>query len=257
VVTSAVPVGDAVDAIHGSAVIGLPVRGRDALGPATTLASLPGRGYDLMPAADGGLDVATVSADSATSTVWHLVHGRRTSYGSGATTAVRLFTGRAGHNQVAGVRAPARAGDLRAAPPTATSRGTDTVSLDGSMTAQLTRTGRAGPPRVVAAGTGRTLDPGTKTVPPTAVTTAVTAVSAVRGPIPATAAGIRPATATSSPCAVPRLDPSRQVMQPNTARVDWATQLDERGLLTATGRRTTRTWAWPPTPPAPTSRRRH
>lgn len=40
-------------------------------------------------------------------------------------------------------------------------------------------------------------------------------------------------TTTATPaCAVPRNDPARQVMQPSTAQVDWASQLAEQGRLT-------------------------
>ena len=40
-------------------------------------------------------------------------------------------------------------------------------------------------------------------------------------------------TAAQTPtCAVPRLDPTKQVMQPSPQQVDWAAQMAEQGLLT-------------------------
>lgn len=40
------------------------------------------------------------------------------------------------------------------------------------------------------------------------------------------------ANSTDTPtCAIPRLDPTMQVMQPSNAQVDWATQMAEQGLL--------------------------
>ncbi|MCQ9165548.1 FG-GAP-like repeat-containing protein [Arthrobacter sp. STN4] len=41
-------------------------------------------------------------------------------------------------------------------------------------------------------------------------------------------------TTGTATCAVPRLDANAQVMQPSNAQVDWATQMDEQGLLTGT-----------------------
>lgn len=43
---------------------------------------------------------------------------------------------------------------------------------------------------------------------------------------------IEPAAAQTPACAVPRLSPTFQVMQPGSAQVDWAVQMAEQGLLT-------------------------
>ncbi len=49
----------------------------------------------------------------------------------------------------------------------------------------------------------------------------------------AAAAAAVPATASphTPTCAVPRLDPTRQVMQPSVAQLNWAAQMAEQGLL--------------------------
>jgi hypothetical protein len=49
----------------------------------------------------------------------------------------------------------------------------------------------------------------------------------------ATPAKTTPARTQSPTCAVPRLDATRQVMQPAPAQVDWAAQMAEQGLLTS------------------------
>ena len=48
------------------------------------------------------------------------------------------------------------------------------------------------------------------------------------------AASVITPTAQTPTCAVPRLDPAKQVMQPSPAQVDWAAQMAEQGLLTGT-----------------------
>ena len=60
-----------------------------------------------------------------------------------------------------------------------------------------------------------------------ALTAAPTTATGTTAPVAATT------TASQSPtCAVPRLDPTKQVMQPSPAQVNWAAQMAEQGLLT-------------------------
>jgi RHS repeat-associated protein len=60
-----------------------------------------------------------------------------------------------------------------------------------------------------------------------AVETAIDVESSAKTAVPALSPG-----ATTPKCAVPRLTPTLQAMQPSNAQVDWATQMDEQGLLT-------------------------
>jgi len=70
---------------------------------------------------------------------------------------------------------------------------------------------------------------------------------------------VTPAAASQSPtCAVPRLDPTKQVMQPSPEQVNWAAQMAEQGLLTTATvtavRPASTTWDWSPTRRTPIPR---
>jgi len=87
-----------------------------------------------------------------------------------------------------------------------------------------------------------------------------TAASTIMAMITTTAAvKVTPAAASQSPtCAVPRLDPTKQVMQPSPEQVNWAAQMAEQGLLTTATvtavRPASTTWDWSPTRRTPIPR---
>jgi RHS repeat-associated protein len=83
--------------------------------------------------------------------------------------------------------------------------------------------GDAAPGSPAATGTGK------KTAASTIMAMITTAAAVKVTP----AAAAPAAAATQSPtCAVPRLDPAKQVLQPGPAQVNWAAQMAEQGLLT-------------------------
>ena len=85
------------------------------------------------------------------------------------------------------------------------------------------------PPKT-AKGSAPAPGSGSSTAPSIHIGALVTPLAArTAGPVMAQTVTDTAATAT---CAVPRLDANAQVMQPSNAQVDWATQMDEQGLLT-------------------------
>ncbi|MEZ0109789.1 RHS repeat-associated protein [Catenulispora sp. EB89] len=242
--TSAVPTGDTVTAVRGSAMVRLSPHAGGFATP-TVLTTASGVPFDLRPSSDGGVDFAVMAKGNTTAEVWHENNGTPHRLGQGPATSVALLAGRGGHNLASGVT-PAAGSDVRALMTTGADKATpktvpEAVSLDGDAVLSAPAGVRATAPMIAVSGhpaTARPFPTGSEKVttatphtspPPaqphsTAATTTATAKAT---------AAITPATSGTPACSVPRLDPARQVLQPDAAQVDWATQLDERGLETA------------------------
>ena len=254
--TSAVPVGGAIDAAHGSALV------RFTAGGAQLLGTVPGQAYGLKPAAQGGLDL--LSADSAGSASAWSFTGRLTELATGKPSGLQLGGAPGGASVLTGsglrtaaaakgaaAASPGTAGPA-AAPPAALSLRQDPkgqvlgVSRLGAVSlvapAKSAADAAALLPAIVAAN-GATVRAAAKPATAEPVTTTATAVGAVDtaagGVAQAAATGNSPAgnavggdTAkpASSPgpqtpaCAVPRDDPALQVPQPTNEQIDWAIQ---------------------------------
>lgn len=209
-VTSSVPVGKQIVGVRRGNLVSV------AGGKATAVATVSGSAYDLRPTADG-VAYLQAAAGSTTATAMHYRAGRTTRLGEGPLTRLQLFPGRAGHPLLSGATgAVDTASGVRAISDQPLKNGATAASLDGHALlgadageTLATRTGK-----VV-----RTAEPDASTARATTVTAAYSATAA--------------AAATQTPtCAVPRLDPAKQAMQPNAAQVNWAIQMAEQGLLT-------------------------
>lgn len=64
------------------------------------------------------------------------------------------------------------------------------------------------------------------------ITAAAKRMTAYLTPQSSVISAATPAAAQSPTCAVPRLDPTKQVMQPSSQQINWAAQMAEQGLLT-------------------------
>jgi hypothetical protein len=223
--TSAVPITNGIAAYSRGAVDAI---GIDAI--ARPLARVDGVAYDLTPDAGGGLDYLTTTY-GPTAQAWDLTAGRMTHVGTGSRTALQLFAGAAGHNILAGEAAnPAMQAQARAAGlvirTAIVAPGQMSASRQGIVT-QALQVGGSGAARLqpvpvlTSALTGKTVS---RPLPaPAPASTAV--------PAPALSAG--PAGNTTKPvCAVPRLNPRRQVLQPTRQQVEWAADLAVKNELT-------------------------
>ncbi|QYN26418.1 transglycosylase SLT domain-containing protein [Amycolatopsis sp. DSM 110486] len=252
-ITSAVPTSNGIVGVAGSRLVSVPAKGK-----AVVLATVGGDTYDLRPAADGGVSFLWTKRGTQNATAAHEHAGSVTALGGGALNRLQLFQGRAGHAVLAGAT-HTQPGALRSAAVSAVNdsgmaRGATSASLDGDALLGPDADGSHSAPVVKAARTGKILTrpqaPSTAKAA-TALPKFTTAIqpAVVNSPaghlVPkADAAGkggggaaAAPATATAAQtptCAVPPLDPTKQVMQPDPAQVDWAVQMAEQGLLTGT-----------------------
>ena len=325
--TSAVPTAGGLVAALGSNLVAVPET--DGQATATKLAAAGGEPFDLLAAADGGVDFLSMAPGAQTATVRHERAGRVASLGTGPAATLALFQGRAGHNTVVGAGSLAKGSDLRqvaagplgavraasldgdallggqqkstdsdnrilatatghivtqvpatadaavsegysslvpagvpaatglatpAAPPSSPATpakpkpaathqanpAAPSSASAGSVKSKPAAPGQAAPaaPASVPAGLAKPKPAATRKVAPAAPTSApagfVKPKPAVSGPAnpPAQAPVLEPSTAQTPACAVPRLAPTLQVMQPGSAQVDWAVQMAEQGLLT-------------------------
>ena len=233
-VTSAVPTGDGVVGVLGGTLVGI-----DAKGAATRVATLGETAYDLRPAADGGVTFLTTGKSSPTATVRHEKAGKVVALGSGPLKNVQLFAGRNGSVVVAGADKPITAAGLRSVSQQGLDHAPASASLDGDAlidaegTSVLATTAHK---KVADAQAPSTAQPVTD-APGFIAAKVVAGPKEIGSPLPqkdaAPTAKAASPNAQSPLCAVPRLDPNKQVMQPNAAQVDWAVQLAEQGQLTA------------------------
>lgn len=253
-VTSAVPTPAGVVGVMGSKIVALPAAGKPMV-----LGTAPGDVFDLHPAADGGLSFLTATPATSNSVAYHENHGRLTRLATGPLSRMQLFAGRAGHGLLAGAAssdsAAATTAGVRVLNDSGLPTGASAASLDGDALFGAPK-GKADGMLVRAAATGEVL---TSTDAPNSLRAMLKTASFIppgaATPSPRTtpvghpsprgdAAPARtskpparkratPQTAQSATCAVPRLDPTRQVMQPSPAQANWAAQMAEQGRLTA------------------------
>lgn len=220
-VTSVVPTPSRLVGAVGASLVSLPRQS----GPvhARVVAAVAGTPYELRAAVDGGVDYLTKAVAGTEAQIWHVdAQGVISKLGSGASAAVDLLAGRAGHTVVAagpgvsvsGLRTVGRAASDP--PPLA-------ASLDGGVLVLPPMDNNASQPRLKLTASGRTVVSDRPSGTPLAVTS-----TGMKG----AAAAAAPSTAQSPSCSVPRNDLTRQAMQPNSTQVDWAAQMAEQGLLT-------------------------
>ena len=269
VVTARGQVTSAVPAMSGGivAAVGSDLVSVSAHGVTSVIARVGGDPFDLRPAADGGVDLLDANAGSATSEVLHERAGAVAVLGSGPLESVQLFGGRQGRAVLSGATAtapgPLAAVGIRVVSDRGLSHGVQAASLDGDALIGPAASQKQTVPVLLATGTGRlvTDSQARASASPYTKVPAFSPPGAGGQAIPDQAGGLRPGpeaagtpakssssagkatttatltsdvtTAAQSPtCAVPRLDPTKQVMQPSPAQIDWAAQMAEQGLLT-------------------------
>ncbi len=231
-------------------------------GKTSLLAAVGGQPFDLRPAVDGGVNLLDAQAGSVTSTALHEDAGALTSLGTGPLERMQLFGGENGRAVLSGATSTEptalTSSEVRAVSDAGLAHGAESSSVDGdalvgaaakaSVTTPVvlsTRTEKIIPDRQAAAsarpdnafpgyqpsGAGGYSVPdaaGALRPGPAVAGTAKAAVSTIT-----TTAMLTTTQAAQTPtCAVPRLDPTKQVMQPSPQQVDWAAQMAEQGLLT-------------------------
>jgi YD repeat-containing protein len=231
-VTSAIPTADGIVAVQGGNLVTVSTK---------TSIRVGGSPYNLRPTADGGVTFLDTTKDGKTATVQHEVGGKLTKLGSGPLARVQLFGGRAGSVVVSGTDKAITAPNLRSVADTGLDHAPAAASLDGD--ALLGVDGTSVLATAVYKKLARPQAPTTATVNqamPSFVAATVTAGHKEIGSpkpkkdaAPSTNAKVATPNAQSPLCAVPRLDPNKQLMQPNAAQVDWAVQMAEQGKLTA------------------------
>jgi RHS repeat-associated protein len=269
VVTARGQVTSAVPAMSGGIVgaVGSDLVSVSAHGVTSVIARVGGDPFDLRPAADGGVDLLDANAGSATSEVLHERAGAVTVLGSGPLESVQLFGGRQGRAVLSGATAtapgPLAAVGIRVVSDRGLSHGVQAASLDGDALIGPAASEKQTVPVLLATGTGRLVtdsqarasaSPYTKVPafsppgaagqaipdqagelrpgPEAAGTPAKSSSSAGKATTTATLTSDVTTAAQSPTCAVPRLDPTKQVMQPSPQQIDWAAQMAEQGLLT-------------------------
>lgn len=252
-VTSAVPTAQGPVGVTGGQLVRIPATGKPV-----ALARLNGSMYDLRPAADGGVNFLDTKAGSATAQAFHVHTGTVTTLGSGALTRLQLFGGRSGHAVLSGAKqttaSALTSASVRAVSDAGLPDGAQIASLDGDALFGASANVRQTTPQVLATRTAKVLSDA-QAKPAAKVTSALPAfripvsdfgAAPTQGGTPQphgdaapSKAAVAPktvtpkvATAQTPTCSVPRLDPTKQVMQPAPAQVDWAVQMAEQGLLT-------------------------
>lgn len=213
--TSAVPLaGGEIAGVLGTTVEtigpGAPAKG---FAPERVVAA-PGQPYSLRPAANGDVDfLATRYGDSATA--WQEHAGVLAKLGSGPRESVRLIEQEHGSVAASGLTRTTALGRLLSRP--------SALSV-----------------RLAARAAGSTAQPSAPGISPvTSVSAFVPAgVTSQAGNAQAKAAAggsqaatVRDDAAANAACAVPRLDPHVQALQPSAAQVDWAIELAVAGKL--------------------------
>jgi hypothetical protein len=254
--SSAVPTMSGPVAVLGSSVVAV-----SAAGKISAVAQIGGQPFDLRPAADGGVSLLDAHADSTTSVALHEHAGAITTLGSGPLDRLQLFGGRNGRAVLSGAQytvvGALNAANVRAVNDGGLAHGAESSSLDGDALLGAAANSATTTPVVLATRTAKLLTqaqakasatPNT-TIPsyhPSGATGGVVTEVGTPKPsgdaagtnskspnsVPNAATPATPATAQSPTCAVPRLDSTKQVMQPSPAQVNWAAQMAEQGLLT-------------------------
>jgi hypothetical protein len=254
--SSAVPTTTGLVAALGPDLVSVAADGRTAV-----LAAIGGEPFDLRPAADGGVNLLEARAGSATSAALHERAGTITSLASGPLDRMQLFGGAGGRAVLSGFTTTTgalAASGVRAVSDAGLAHGAEESSLDGdaligsaakasvtTLVVLSTRTEKIiSDPQARTATAPDTTFPGYR--PSGSAGYFIPDVAGGLRPGPTVAGAKRPAasmitttakvtttTAAQAPtCAVPRLDPTKQVMQPSPQQVDWAAQMAEQGLLT-------------------------
>lgn len=259
-VTAAGQLSSAVPAAHGPvAALGPDLVSVSGSGKTQVLAKIGGTPFDLRPSADGGVSLLDAHPGSTVSRALHEHGGRVAVLGSGPLDRMQLFGGRNGRAVLTGatqtVAAPLRAAGVRVVSDKGLPHGALSSSLNGDALLGAGPNPRQTAPVLLATRTAKVLRDAraASAVRPDTALPAYRASGAKDGVLPhpgslhprGDAAGTAQAAATTSAvttavtsstqtptCAVPRLDTSRQVMQPSPAQVDWAAQMAEQGLLT-------------------------
>jgi hypothetical protein len=206
------------------------------------LATAPGAIFDVRPGRSGAVEFMAVVGGATSSAYRRTAGGKITRLAAGPLRNLRLRGGRAGANHVVGAPTAVAAGAgvdvLR----------TGSEVFDSSLDGSLLVLGQAVPGVTVPRGGARSgastratpsdgvritvrtrasETPRTMSVLPAEPSDAVLSTSPPSG---ARAA----AAVTTSPCAVPRLDPATQILQPSPDQVEWAANHAVRGRLTLT-----------------------
>jgi RHS repeat-associated protein len=255
--SSAVPTASGPVAALGSDLVSVAADGKTS-----PLAAVGGQPFDLRPAADGGVNLLDAQAGSVTSAALHERAGAITSLGSGPLDRMQLFGGENGRSVLSGAArtepSALAATGVRAVSDAGLAHGAESSSVDGDALVGPAAKASVTTPVVLATRTQKILTDvqAKNTARPdnafpgyhpsgAAGYSAPDAAGALR-PGPAAAGTGKPAASTitttakvtttlaaqSPTCAVPRLDPAKQVMQPSPAQVNWAAQMAEQGLLT-------------------------
>ncbi|HEY0806329.1 MAG TPA: type IV secretion protein Rhs, partial [Pseudonocardiaceae bacterium] len=235
-VTSAVPTAAGPVGVEGADLVAITTAGT------TTVARVAGTNYDLRPAADGGVTFLNVHNGSTTALVEHEHAGSVLTLGSGAVDRMQLFGGRAGRAVLSGAAATT-ASLLSAAGVTAVNdaglgHAATAASLDGDVLVGPNPNAQQIAPQLLATKANHlfirgnapaTAAPATglpafriNVAPAAPLNIGAPQPKADAAPTAAQRAAAKPAATQTPTCAVPRLDPTKQVMQPNPAQVDWA-----------------------------------
>lgn len=218
--TSVVPAESGVVGAMGRRLVRVAAQGG---GTPATLVTADGAPYEVRAAADGGVDYLTLAAGAGTATAWHEHAGRPGKLASGPKERLQLFQGRAGRSVLAGATSVVSGGGVVVVDDRPLAHGASAASLGGSALLGADADPGRADPVLVATGTHRLVSrPRAKSA------------ATGTGVLPATtAAGAKVKAAAQTPtCGVPRLDATRQALQPNAARVNWAVQMAEQNLLT-------------------------
>ena len=219
--TSPIPAGGGVIAARGAQLVRVSQVHAQGHVHVAVLRDVPGVPYDLRPLGTGAIDYLVTVPGSQRATLWQRSGGRSRELGFGPRVGTALL--QAGNRAVVtGLRTLARSPDLiRAGSPAGWVVGA--ASQDGRLLAPL------------AVGRGSPTSISSRTTSGRRVSEAWSTYRARRwvAPFVSSTGGPRARAAAQQPvCAVPRLDPTRQALQPSAAQVNWASQMAERGLLT-------------------------
>ncbi len=254
-VTSAVPTSAGPLGVLGGSLVTLSSTGKPVV-----VAHVTGTAYDLRSAADGGVSFLDAQAGAATATVDHEHGGTVSTLGSGPLTRLELFGGRAGRAVLSGATrttsAQLASAGVISVSDAGLATGAQASSLDGDALLAPSTAAKQTAPQLFATRTAKLLNDAQAT-PAAHASDALPAyqipLSSFGSPAPtqnvllqpkgdaaptvaqrsAAPKAITTPAATQTPtCAVPRLDPAKQVMQPSPAQVNWAAQMAEQGLLT-------------------------
>jgi hypothetical protein len=239
--TSAVPAPGGIDAFGHGAIVSINPAAR-----IRRLAGVHGVAYNLR-VGRAGLDYLTTSF-GATAQGWALAaraSAKPVRIASGARTSLQLFTGADGKTVVTGAApasAPMRTAMSRAGVGSVAVPGRPAAVSQGTGVAETLATGTgknrlAVIPQIFSPLTGRTVSRPLPAAANSVISLPAAAVfpTARTRATAAKQAGVTPQDDLTTPvCAVPRLNPQLQVMQPDHEQVEWAVDLAVQDQLTVT-----------------------